>query len=885
MTDRDIRSGEAAIVRKQAEEALRASEAKVRRKLEAILDPEGDIGTLDLADIIDYQALQTMMEDFHQLMKISSAIIDTSGKVLVAVGWQDICTKFHRVHPDTLKNCLESDVILTGGMPAGTFKAYRCKNNMWDMVTPIDVGGRHLGNVFLGQFLYEDEIPDYELFRSQARHYGFDETKYLAALGHVPRWSRETVDAAMAFCSKLAGMISSLGYSGVKLARALSQKDAAIAEHKQAAEELRESEAKYRALIETTGTGYLILDGEGRVVDANEEYVRLSGHRELREILGKSVVEWTAEYEKQKNAESLATCVRDGSIRNLALDYMDNAGRVTPVEVSATFEEATGKARMIAIVRDITERKRTEEESQRERAFLDRLVEAAPEGIAITDAQGRVMRVNVEFVRMFGYGADEAVGQYLDDLVAPPERREEAKALTRSAAQGEQSLVETVRCRKDGTLLDVSLIVAPILVAGKQEAGYGIYRDITKRKKAEKEKDILQAELVQSRKMEAIGQLAGGVAHDFNNMLTGILGNVAIMRSGLPPADPLLDNVDAVETAARQAADLTRGLLTFSHSSLVLPVPTNITAALDATMALLKQSLPATIDIVCDFEQKAWNVLVDQSQVTQILLNLAVNARDAMEGKGMLVIRTRNVTIETPYVHEHPYARMGEFVHLSVSDTGPGIAPEILEHVFEPFYTTKPVGTGTGLGLSVVYGAVKQAGGWITAGSVRGVGKTAPPIEQPCSGATFDVYLPRCLEEPRRSSVPVSSPVHADGSTVLVVEDEPVVRTVTRSLLMRSGYNVMTAGNGSEAVDMVAQHPGEIDLILLDMTMPGMTAGEIVQAIRALDPAVPILLNSGYTSSDAVKNMLKEGSVQGFLGKPYDLDQLLEKVKRLLTRG
>ncbi|MDO9099358.1 MAG: PocR ligand-binding domain-containing protein, partial [Caldisericota bacterium] len=865
MTDRDIRSCEAAIVRKQAEEALRASEAKVRRKLEAILDPEGDIGTLDLADIIDYQALQTMMEDFHQLMKISSAIIDTSGKVLVAVGWQDICTKFHRVHPDTLKNCLESDVILTGGMPAGTFKAYRCKNNMWDMVTPIDVGGRHLGNVFLGQFLYEDEIPDYELFRSQARHYGFDETKYLAALGHVPRWSRETVDAAMAFCSKLAGMISSLGYSGVKLARALSQKDAAIAEHKQAAEELRESEAKYRALIETTGTGYLILDGEGRVVDANEEYVRLSGHRDLREILGRSVVEWTAAYEKQKNAEALATCVRDGSIRNLALDYMDNAGRVTPVEVSATFEEATGKARMIAVVRDITERKRTEEESQRERAFLDRLVEAAPEGIAITDAQGRVMRVNVEFVRMFGYGADEAVGQYLDDLVAPPERREEAKALTRSAAQGEQTLLETVRCRKDGTLLDVSLVVAPILVAGKQEAGYGIYRDITKRKKAEKEKDALHAELVQSRKMEAIGQLAGGVAHDFNNMLTGILGNVAIMRSGLPPADALLENLDAVETAARQAADLTKGLLTFSHSSLVLPVPTNITAALDATLALLKQSLPATIDIVCDFEQKSWNVLVDQSQITQILLNLAVNARDAMGGKGALMICTRNVTIETPYVREHPYARMGEFVHLSVVDTGPGIPPEVMEHLFEPFYTTKPVGSGTGLGLSVVYGAVKQAGGWITAGSAKGTANSTPPIEQPCSGATFDVYLPRCLEEPRRSFAPLSSPVSADSGVVLVVEDEPVVRTVTRSLLTRSGYRVMTAANGSEAVDTVLQHPREIDLVLLDMTMPGMTASEVVQAIRALDPAVPILLNSGYTSSDAVKNMLKEGSVQGFL--------------------
>jgi len=211
--------------------------------------------------------------------------------------------------------------------------------------------------------------------------------------------------------------------------------------------------------------------------------------------------------------------------------------------------------------------------------------------------------------------------------------------------------------------------------------------------------------------MEAIGELAGGVAHDFNNLLTGILGNIAIMRSSLPPADPLLENLTAAETAARQAADLTKGLLTFSRSAMVLPIPMNITAALDATLALLKQSLPATMDVVRDYEQTAWNVLMDQSQITQVLLNLAVNARDAMKGKGTLTIRTRNVTVDTAYVHEHSYGRTGEFVRLSVSDTGPGIPPEILQHLFEPFHTTKPTGSGTGLGLSVVYGAVKEAGG------------------------------------------------------------------------------------------------------------------------------------------------------------------------------
>jgi signal transduction histidine kinase len=417
-----------------------------------------------------------------------------------------------------------------------------------------------------------------------------------------------------------------------------------------------------------------------------------------------------------------------------------------------------------------------------------------------------------------------------------------------------------------------------------------LYRDITEPKQAE-------AQLRQSQKMEAIGTLAGGVAHDFNNLLTGILGNIALMRGSLPPADPLLENLTAAETAARQAADLTKGLLTFSRSAVVLPVPMNTTAVLDATLALLKQSLPATMEIIRDYEQTAWNVLVDQSQITQVLLNLAVNARDAMNGKGTLTIRARNEVVGEEYLQTHPFARTGEFVHLSVTDTGPGMSAEVMQHLFEPFYTTKPIGSGTGLGLSVVYGAVKQAGGWITAVSTEGVGRTAPQkypsdwknilggIGQTCSGATFDIYLPRCLEEPRQSFAPASIPVNAGSGTVLVIEDEPVVRTVTQALLSRSGYTVLTAPDGASALNVLRDHPVGIGLILLDMTMPGMTTREVVHAIRALDPTVPILLNSGYASNGTVRQMLEEGSVQGFLGKPYSLDELMEKVQELLHSG
>jgi CheY-like chemotaxis protein len=256
--------------------------------------------------------------------------------------------------------------------------------------------------------------------------------------------------------------------------------------------------------------------------------------------------------------------------------------------------------------------------------------------------------------------------------------------------------------------------------------------------------------------------------------------------------------------------------------------------------------------------------------MTQILLNLAVNARDAMKDKGTLTIRRRNEVVREEYVQTHPNARTGEFVHLSVSDTGPGIPPAILEHLFEPFHTTKPVGSGTGLGLSIVYGAVKQADGWITGVSTEGV------------GTTFDIYLPRCLEETTQPFIPSPLSVSVGSGTVLVVEDEPIVCAVAQALLSRSGYTVLTASDGASALNILREHPVGIGLILLDMTMPGMTSGEVVQAIRALDPTVPILLNSGYASNGTVNQMVKEGSVQGFLGKPYTLGDLVGKVQELL---
>jgi PAS domain S-box-containing protein len=581
----------------------------------------------------------------------------------------------------------------------------------------------------------------------------------------------------------------------------------------------------------------------------------------------------------------------------------------------------------------VTERKRAEEDIrsllrqvQADKDMQDRLLDSMSDEVWFADTTAHFTLANPAACETFSLKSaiNTDIQQFAESLEVfrpdgSPRPVQEAPPLRALEGETVTDQEEIVRLPLSGELRYRLVNASPVRDAQRTIIGcVSVVRDITNRKRAEEETVALQAQLQQSQKMDAIGQLAGGVAHDFNNLLTGILGNTAIMRSDLPASDPLVANLNAVETAAHQAADLAKGLLTFSRKAVVTAVPLDMAEAIDTTLDILKQSLPATLEIVRDYEQTVWNVLLDQSQLTQILLNLAVNARDAMNGKGILTIRARNEVVGQEYVQDHLLARAGEFVHLSVTDTGPGMSSEVMQHLFEPFYTTKPAGSGTGLGLSIVYGAVKQAGGWITAVSTDGAGKNAPQkqpleaplrstpqigrtssggweehprgdgknilggIEQTCSGATFDIYLPRCLEEPTQSFTPNPPTMDICSGTVLVVEDEPVVCAVAQALLSRSGYMVLTAPDGASALNVLRDHPAGIGLILLDMTMPGMTTGEVVQAIRALDPTVPILLNSGYTSNGTVKQMLEENSVQGFLGKPYELHELLRTIARLL---
>jgi two-component system cell cycle sensor histidine kinase/response regulator CckA len=644
-----------------------------------------------------------------------------------------------------------------------------------------------------------------------------------------------------------------------------------ITERKQADEALVSSLSLLKATMESTADGILVVDLAGRITLWNHKFTDMWHIPE--EIMSSHADELALNYVLQEMAqpEEFLAKVRElyGQPEASSNDRFDLADGRTFQRYSQPQKIGDNVVGRVWSFSDITERKQAEEALQES---LDRwrvALDAVSDTICLISNDHTFLAINETGVRALNLPRSEIIGRKCYELVHGTTCPISVCPCTKVIQTGLQGSSDY---EQGGRFF--SLEAWPLKDrSGNVSSFIHIVKDITERKRAESDKEALQAQLRQSQKMEAIGELAGGVAHDFNNLLTGILGSISLVRGDLPAADPLLEYLNAAETAARQAADLTKGLLTFSRSAMVLPVSMKITDAIDTTLVLLKQSLPATIKVVRDDEPAAWNVLLDQSQMTQILLNLAVNARDAMKDEGTLTICTRNEVVEEDYVHSRPFARMGEFVHLSVTDTGSGMSSEVLQHLFEPFYTTKPVGSGTGLGLSIVYGAVKQAGGWVTVESKTG------------AGATFDIYLPRCLSRAIQSPIPNPLPVNVHRATVLVVEDEPVVSAVAQALLSRSGYAVLAAPDGASALNILREHPEDVELVLLDMTMPGMTTGDIVRAIRALGTAVPILLNSGYTTNDAVQHMIEEGSVQGFLSKPYDLHQLVERVQELLRRS
>ena len=522
--------------------------------------------------------------------------------------------------------------------------------------------------------------------------------------------------------------------------------------------------------------------------------------------------------------------------------------------------------RMIGAMTDVTERTRSEAAIR----FQAQLLNAVQQAVVATDPDGQVIFWNRFAETLYGWTADEAVGRTIQELTPSPFMKEHGPEIVERAAAGESWTGEFLVQGKSGKAFPALLTSSPVRDERGRILGLvGVSIDLTERRS-------LEEQFRQSQKMDAVGRLAGGIAHDFNNLLTVIRLNTEMILDGFDPTDPRSEDVRQIRNAAERASGLTRQLLAFSRKQILQPRVLDLNTVVGNIEPMLRRLIGADISITSSWGARGY-VVADPGQLEQVLVNLVVNARDAMEQGGRISIETRNVELDDHYSSEHSPVIPGRYVMLAVGDTGVGMSKDTKEHAFYPFFTTKEAGKGTGLGLATVYGVVKQSGGYVWIYS------------EPGQGTTVKLYFPEVSAAAAFNSTgDQASNIGKGGKrgseTILLVEDEEAVRGLTSRILQKQGYRVLAAQHGREAMDIATKEEGIIHLVLTDIVMPGMNGRGLVERLSGIRPTIKSLYMSGYTDDDIVRRGFVEPS-KSFLQKPFTSDGLLQTVRKVLDEG
>jgi two-component system cell cycle sensor histidine kinase/response regulator CckA len=629
---------------------------------------------------------------------------------------------------------------------------------------------------------------------------------------------------------------------------------------------VRDSEARLRAIINTALDAMIGMNAKGMITEWNPRAEVIFGWAH-REAIGQKLADLIIPPRyREAHERGLRHFLRTGEgpvlNRRVELTGLRRDGTEFPVELSISPLKRGETYVFNAFLSDITERKRAEEI----RVRLASIVESSEDAIISKTLDGIVTTWNRGAERTFGYTADEVIGKSIG-LLIPQDRVEEESQIIERVKQGEHvSHFETVRRRKDGTELNIALTISSIQDGEGRVMGFSeIARDITEHKS-------LEAQLRQSQKMEGVGQLAGGIAHDFNNLLTVINSYSAMVLGELDFSNPFVRNgLEQIKEAGHRAASLTRQLLIFSRQQVLEPKVLELNEVVSNMAKLLRRLIGEDVIQVLCLHPALGRVKIDPGQLEQVIMNLAVNARDAMPGGGQLTIETENVELDNAYARTHALVQPGPYVMLAVSDTGCGMDAETQARIFEPFFTTKGPGKGTGLGLATVDGIVKQSGGnvWV----YSEVGK----------GTTLKVYLPRVektSELPEPGAAPAELP--RGSETVLLVEDEEMVRALAQAILERYGYRVLAARNVQDALRFAQESQEPIHLLLTDTIMPAMNGPELAKQFRSIRPESKVLFMSGYTDKViAYTAALEPGTA--FLQKPFTPLTLTQKVHEVLN--
>ena len=708
-------------------------------------------GKYGIRDLVNLDELRRIFERFTEATGFTIGFLDHPDlNILIATGWKDICTKFHRGCPASQAACLESNHHLLNNLnEPGKLVVERCGNGLVDCAFPIIVKGKHIASLATGQLLLEQ--PDRERFRRQAAEFGFDETAYMAALDEVSVVPEDKLRSVTKFLGELAMVLSRLGYANLLVkedADRLRQSEEGLLEAERAR---RASEERMQLAMELLDTGEWELNLDDHTAHRSVRHDRLFGYEKL-------LPEWT---------------------------YEMFLGHVLPED----------------------------------RDMVGQKFQAALAAHTDWNFECRIRRYD-GVVRWI-----HAAGRHCP-----------------------------------GT-------------NGKLNRLVGFVRDITVRKQAEDERRQIENKLLETQKLESLGILAGGIAHDFNNLLTGVMGNASMIRAQISDTSPTMQFLDQIEAAAMQAADLCKQMLAYAGKGRYVVQKIDLSSLVKETISLLQSSVGKDVVMKYHLGADLPATNADASQLRQIVMNLVINASEAIGGKSGLV------TVTTGFQHADKHylatAKLaaelpeGDYVFLEISDTGCGMSPETITKIFDPFFTTKF--TGRGLGLAAVLGIVRGHHGALKVYSE--VGK----------GTTFKVLLPCKQERLEPPAVTKSAAAAWSGSgTILVIDDEQIVRSTASVMLELIGFTVLQARDGCEGLEKFIAHAGEIRAVLLDLTMPNLDGEGTFRELRLLRPEVRVLLMSGFNEQEAINRFTGKG-IAGFLQKPFKLESLREKMREILA--